>query len=260
MPSTSGIQMSSSTRSGRMRSRRRAPARRSRPVRRCGLRRSGSPTAGRGCPVRRRQQEWWPWMLSAPAAGSTADAAAAAGAGCRARISKMIAKLAPRATAGRVALAVRAEVGDAHARAVFVGDLLDHRQAQAGALGLGRHVGLEGALEHLVGEAGPVVDAPAAAPRAARPARCARPRCARAPGRRAARPPRRARSAPGCGSPGAAAWRRPRSPAAPAPGRRAAGPAPAPWPYSASTSRDQRVQVQRRQAARPAGARSRGTR
>ena len=44
------------------------------------------------------------------------------------------------------------------ARAVFVGDLLDDRQAQAGALALGGDVRLEGPLEHLVREAVAVVE------------------------------------------------------------------------------------------------------
>ena len=82
-------------------------------------------------------------------------------------------------TSGRSCARRRREVGQAHARAVLVGDFLHHRQAQAGALALGGDVGLEGALEHLVGEAGPVVDHRAGAPRAARPLRCAPPRCAR---------------------------------------------------------------------------------
>jgi hypothetical protein len=41
---------------------------------------------------------------------------------------------------------------------VFVGDFLDDGQAQAGAFGLGGDIGFEGALEHLLGEAGAIVD------------------------------------------------------------------------------------------------------
>ena len=55
---------------------------------------------------------------------------------------------APRPSAASAAPASR-RLAMRTARAVFVGDLLDHRQAQAGALALGGDVGLEGALEHL---------------------------------------------------------------------------------------------------------------
>ena len=36
---------------------------------------------------------------------------------------------------------------------MFVGHLLDDRQAEPGALVLGRHIGFEGALQHRLGEA-----------------------------------------------------------------------------------------------------------
>merc|ERR1739841_249256 len=46
---------------------------------------------------------------------------------------------------------------DAHEGFVLVGDLLDHRQTQPGALDLGGDVGLERALDDFVGEARAVV-------------------------------------------------------------------------------------------------------
>ena len=68
---------------------------RSRPARWCGPRRQGFRTAGRGCPVRRRQQEWWPWVLSARRLrlGCRADLGEE---GCRppGRILRMITRLA----------------------------------------------------------------------------------------------------------------------------------------------------------------------
>ena len=74
----------------------------------------------------------------------------------------MIAKLVPRARRPtrrrRRHSAGSAQVGDADARAVLVGDLLDHRQTEAGPLLLGGDVGLEGALQHLLGKPGPIVD------------------------------------------------------------------------------------------------------
>ena len=50
------------------------------------------------------------------------------------------------------------QVAQGDAGTMFVGDFLDDGQSQAGAFALGRHVGLEGALEHFVGKAGAVVD------------------------------------------------------------------------------------------------------
>ena len=137
-----------------------------------------------------------------------------------------------RAVRRRAAGAVgrRAEVGDADARAVLVGDLLHHRQAEAGALVLGRDVGLERALEHLLA-------------RSRGRCRCTSRRTARTspllvarrlgddahPAVGPARPPRRARSAPGCGSPGAAGSPSPTIGGSPArAARRAGGPPPAP--------------------------------
>mmetsp|Transcript_53686 Transcript_53686/g.126315 ORF Transcript_53686/g.126315 Transcript_53686/m.126315 type:complete len:732 (-) Transcript_53686:1050-3245(-) len=50
------------------------------------------------------------------------------------------------------------QIAQRDAGRMFVGNLLDDREAQAGALGLGRHIGLEGALEHLLGKTVAVVE------------------------------------------------------------------------------------------------------
>ena len=151
-------------------------------------------------------------------------------------------------------------VADAHPRTMLVGDLLHHRQAEPGALALGGDVGLEGALQHLVGEAGAIV-----VHRQAHGAQLAqvvahRLGGARAPGRRRARPPHRARSAPGCGSPGATGVA---SPTIHGRSLRAVGAQVAAFDGLAVQREHlghQRVQVQRPPAWPPAAARSRGTR
>ena len=107
-----------------------------------------------------------------PARGGRCDGGAMPSAGANFENDK--AKLAPRSPAApgarQSAGGSRATPGwRADARAVLVGDLLDHRQAQARALALGGDVGLEGALEHLVGEAVAVVDDLSGARRARRP-------------------------------------------------------------------------------------------
>ena len=153
------------------------------------------------------------------------------------------------------------QVGHAHPRAVLVGDLLDHRQPEAGALALGRHVGLERALQHLVGEAGAVVDHVQAHQAHVAARRCAAPRCAPSP-----QPS--ARSATASSAFCTRLWITWRScVVSPTISGRSAGQLgvqrarpPARCRRAPSTSCDQRVQVDRRRTASPAGARSRGTR
>ena len=53
--------------------------------------------------------------------------------------------------------AVRRAVRELDAAVVLVDDLLDDREAEAGALRLGRHVGLERPVQHVVGEPGAAV-------------------------------------------------------------------------------------------------------
>ena len=129
MPSVSGIQMSSSTRSGRAASR-----------------------AARAAAAFSAERTSWPSSVRIsesssrmPTSSSTTSIWAILFSVCRQRQPDCHLRAAAFA------------VGQPEFSLVFIHDLLDDRQAQAGALGLGGHVGLEGAGQQLRAEAGAVV-------------------------------------------------------------------------------------------------------
>ena len=177
MPSTSGIQMSSSTRSGRMRSR---------TARACAAFSASStewPSSERISDSRLadaqlvvdHQNRCHELSVHLRCAAPAARVAATRGRR-RASLENDNETWAPRTLPPRRHRS-RAQVGDAHARAVFVGDLLAPPPGPGRCLwSWSSRRARRRACSTLSAKAGPVVDARSGAPRARRRCRCAPPR------------------------------------------------------------------------------------
>ena len=158
-PSVSGIQMSSSTRSGRARwraARASAAFSASSTLWPSSLRISKSRSR---MPSSSSTTSMFAMNASLCALQATAAVRGASEGGliCGAAASATAASANDNETCAPTTAPSTMRFGKFDARAVLVGDFLDDRQAQAGALGLGGDVGLEGALEDVLGKAGPAV-------------------------------------------------------------------------------------------------------